>query len=351
MKPAVKTAIAGVASLYAARLCQLPEAYWAAISALIVMQSNLGATISASWTRLAGTAIGAVIGGAFVAAGAVNLLWFGVAVAIAFSVCTVLSLAESQRLATVTVAILMLIGRTSSPWVVALHRFLEVSIGIVVAVLIALIVWPSSARQAVRMGLSEALASFETLYQTVNRNYRDGVAAPIDKLKTHIDETVRRNWVLFQNALYERVGTPKDQELVTLLVDHVDRVQQAITAVELATQDGAGDTYVRSFETELKRLEVEISLALEWLSDAVKTWRFDREWPELLRFVSDLEQKAAISRKEGTSKSFALEEVIRFYAFVLSSKNLVRELELTRQLLTGEHAEAGELAPPVKAGV
>ena len=64
-KQAIKTAIAGVLAIYITSLFRLPEGYWAAFSALIVMQSNVGATLSASRTRLAGTAVGAVVGGAF----------------------------------------------------------------------------------------------------------------------------------------------------------------------------------------------------------------------------------------------------------------------------------------------
>src|ERR1019366_5939045 len=113
IKQAIKTAAAGVASLYAAKLCRLPEDYWASISALIVRQSR----------------VGAVVGGVFVAMWDVNVLAFGAAVAIAFYLCSILKLAESQRLATVTVAILMLAGRGSATWIIGLHRFLEVSIG------------------------------------------------------------------------------------------------------------------------------------------------------------------------------------------------------------------------------
>src|SRR5580658_2767022 len=111
-KQAIKTAIAGVIALYITNLFHLPEGYWAAISALIVMQSNVGATLSASRTRLAGTAIGAVVGGLFVALWGSNTMGFALAVAIAFVVCDLLHLAESQRLATVTVAIIMLIRGT-----------------------------------------------------------------------------------------------------------------------------------------------------------------------------------------------------------------------------------------------
>src|SRR5580704_4334527 len=118
-RQAIKTAVAGLASMYVARLFHLPEGYWAAISALIVMQSNVGATLSASRTRLAGTAVGAVVGGVFVAMFGMNAMGFVLAVTIAFFVCDLLHLAESQRLATVTVAIIMLIPHTSAAWVIA----------------------------------------------------------------------------------------------------------------------------------------------------------------------------------------------------------------------------------------
>src|SRR5208282_6498842 len=58
----VQTTIAAVVSLLVARLCKLPEAYWAAITTMIVMQSTLGAALTISQRRLAGTALGATVG-------------------------------------------------------------------------------------------------------------------------------------------------------------------------------------------------------------------------------------------------------------------------------------------------
>jgi len=60
----VRTTIAAVASLLIARLFKLPEAYWAAITTLVVMQSSLGAALTISWQRFVGSAIGAVAGDA-----------------------------------------------------------------------------------------------------------------------------------------------------------------------------------------------------------------------------------------------------------------------------------------------
>jgi len=61
---AVRTTIVAVGSLLIARLCRLPEAYWAAITAMIVMQSTLGAALAISKQRLIGTALGSLMGGA-----------------------------------------------------------------------------------------------------------------------------------------------------------------------------------------------------------------------------------------------------------------------------------------------
>src|SRR5260370_4895300 len=55
----VRTALAATASVIVARLVQMPEAYWAAIAALVVMQSALGATLTLSVERIVATAGGA----------------------------------------------------------------------------------------------------------------------------------------------------------------------------------------------------------------------------------------------------------------------------------------------------
>jgi len=63
LEHSARTAVAAVVSLLVARLFRLPEAYWASISTLIVMQSTLGAALPISAQRFAGTAMGVIVGG------------------------------------------------------------------------------------------------------------------------------------------------------------------------------------------------------------------------------------------------------------------------------------------------
>ena len=59
---AIRTAVAATVSVIIAQLVQMPEAYWAAIATLVVMQSSLGATLTLSIERIVATAVSASVG-------------------------------------------------------------------------------------------------------------------------------------------------------------------------------------------------------------------------------------------------------------------------------------------------
>ncbi len=142
---AARTTVAAVASYLVARLFHLPEAYWAAMSALIAMQSGLGTALPISVQYFVGTGIGAAVG-AVTAAHFGDSVWaFGLAVFLIGLLCAVLRVERSAyRYASVTLVIVMLITRSTGVWVIAIHRFFEVSLGIVVGLLLSEF-WPERA--------------------------------------------------------------------------------------------------------------------------------------------------------------------------------------------------------------
>jgi len=329
-KQAVKTAIAGVISISVTNLFHLPEGYWAAISALIVMQSNVGATLNASRTRLAGTAVGALVGGLFVAVFGTGILGFALAVTIAFLLCDLLHLAESQRLATVTVAIIMLIGRASSAWVVAVHRFAEVALGILIALLVSLTLWPNHARRSVRQAVALTLLKLRDLYRAVMDRYR-GLPASIEPLKSDVLAAVRKNSDLLENALQEAFGPIKERESLALLVHQVERICHAVETLDLAVRDRADDSYFRKFEPGLAKLEDAVAAALEAFSRSIAAGS-SADRADLPGLIGLLDQEAAVARKAGATMSYPLDEILRFYFLLLSSRNLIDEMELLHQL-------------------
>jgi uncharacterized membrane protein YccC len=78
----IRTAVAAVGSLLIARFCRLPESYWAAVTAIVIMQSTLGAAWTVSKQRFVGTALGAAMGALLTAYAAQNAAAFGAGVCV-----------------------------------------------------------------------------------------------------------------------------------------------------------------------------------------------------------------------------------------------------------------------------
>jgi uncharacterized membrane protein YccC len=114
--PGIRTAVAATASVVIARFVQMPEAYWAAIATLVVMQSALGATLTLSIERVVATAVGASVG-------ALEANYFGanlVAFAVTIFLVGLLSIASrlektAYHYASITLTIIVLVPRSAAP--------------------------------------------------------------------------------------------------------------------------------------------------------------------------------------------------------------------------------------------
>jgi uncharacterized membrane protein YgaE (UPF0421/DUF939 family) len=138
---AARTTVAAVVSMLLARLLKLPEFYWAPISAIVIIQSTIDPRTLA-WQRFAGTALGAVLGALIATFLPPNALVYAAAIFLSGLLCALLGFRGAYRFAAITLSIILLIAHTSPAWIVASHRFVEVSVGIAVALGLSE-VWPS----------------------------------------------------------------------------------------------------------------------------------------------------------------------------------------------------------------
>jgi uncharacterized membrane protein YgaE (UPF0421/DUF939 family) len=146
----VRTTIAAVLALLVARMVGLPEAYWAPITALVVVQSDFPAALALSWQQLVGTALGAFAGALLAAHFGPSAIVFGFGVFGVGLLSAALRLDHAaNRFAAIALAIVLLIVRAEPARIVALHRFFEVSTGIVVGLLLSAL-WPEPAAVMVK---------------------------------------------------------------------------------------------------------------------------------------------------------------------------------------------------------
>jgi uncharacterized membrane protein YccC len=146
---AFKTSLAAVLCLWLGNLFGLTHSYWAAVSAIVVMGSDSGVTWASCRDRLIGTGIGALLGWGTSYVWHGHYLLYGLAVLICLLVCSTLEFEKAGRLAGVALTIIVLIKIDGGPGSAALARFLEVGLGIVVALAVTHLVFPAHSPEPV----------------------------------------------------------------------------------------------------------------------------------------------------------------------------------------------------------
>jgi uncharacterized membrane protein YccC len=325
---AAKTALAAALCWWFAMLVGLPDGYWGAISAIIVLQSNFGATISASRDRIFGTLIGTVLGFSFTLVGA--LPWnYILAVLAAVIVCGLLGLRGSSRLAGVTITIVMLV-QTGSHWTLALDRVMEVFLGILVAVAISTLVFPDRARLRLRDGLAKEFLVLGTFFEAILEGFRGYPAENLPVLREDLLTLLRTNNQLLEAARNEPSGGPGWREGLGMLSQFGRSLFDALIALEFAVKDSHEDRYAQQLEPALGRLAIDIRTGFHYVAGCIHGWRFHIP-PPGLHLEEDIAQlEARMAEVRPTGFQFTQAEILRAYAVQLHLKQIARLLRASR---------------------
>ena len=307
----------------------LHDGYWGSISAIIVLQSNFGATITASRDRILGTLIGAAFGFTFSLFGTLPSNYI-LAVLLAVILCGLLGLRNSSRLAGVTITIIMLVQNTGSHWLLALHRVGEVMLGIVVAILVSTLVFPDRARIRLREGLAQEFLILGSFFESILHGFGGQPAPNLADLRQDVLDRLRVNNALLEAARNEPSGGPGWREGLTMLSQFGRSLFDALVALEFAVQDSHQDEYANQLQPELSRLLSDIQTGFQYVAKCIHGWRFQVPPPnlDLEADIAGLEDRMAQVRH--TSANFSQPEILRAYAVQLHLKQIARLLRASR---------------------
>ncbi len=335
-----KTACAAGLCWWVARLFGLHEGYWGAISAIIVLQSNFGSTLTASRDRLLGTIIGSAFGFSFSLFGAPPLNYL-FAVFCTIAVCGILGLPTSSRLAGVTVTIIMLV-HTGSHWTLALDRVLQVVLGIVIALLVATFIFPDRARLRLRDGLAREFLLLGAFFEAILQGFRGEPAEHLTATREDVLSVMRSNNQLLAAARNEPSGGPGWREGLSMLAQFGRSTFDALVALELAVQGSHKDVYVQQLEPALGKLEADIQGGFHHVASCVHHWQFNRA-PAGLSLEEDIAQlEARMDAVRHTGAEYAQAEILRAYAVQLHLKQIARLLRASRVETSKAIGEVGE---------
>jgi uncharacterized membrane protein YccC len=321
LKQPLKTGVAAALATVTCQLLHLRHGYWIMLSAIIVLQSNLGRSIRAGVNRLLGTAVGALVGTAVTWLAGTHLLATFLAVTLTMWICSITPLQEGQRLAGVTAMIVMLV-RDEFGWRAGIARFADVSLGIVVALTVS-IVWPSRARHDLRASLAVSFQDLDLLFALVIASLSgDSRTEAIEQAEDRVRENSHRNLELLRDT--EREAGQGDG-LLSALFHSSEHVRELTFGMGDSARGMLHDSFYHQLEQPLNAL---YSAARQTFAVVIADLR-DQPRPPLppLRERSeDLENRFANLLEARLAEPFSAAELIRFASLFSWSRQLTEEL-------------------------
>ncbi|TDT91359.1 MULTISPECIES: FUSC family protein [Azorhizobium] len=207
---AVRATVAALLAYGIAWWLDLPKGYWAVLSAILVVQSSLGASVAVATDRGLGTIAGGIIGvGLAMIAGpsqdlTVLLLTIGT-----LATALLAAYRPSFKLAPVTVVVVMLSDPThAQPLISGLQRVFEIALGGAVGVACALFVFPARALFLLFPNAADAIDACAALLEEGRAGLLDGTLDPaeIDRLNAGARVSLRAADLRVGEARRERAG-------------------------------------------------------------------------------------------------------------------------------------------------
>jgi uncharacterized membrane protein YccC len=356
VRHALRTALAAVITLSITQLFDLEQGYWAVISAIIVMHGTLGRSLDAGWSRILGTAVGAVLGGVSVLLLGDTPLSLGIAVFLTLLVCAYLTfLHDSFRMAGITAAIVILVS-AGDPSILhtALVRFLEISIGVAVAMAVSMFFFPSRATAGLVTGIASNLEAEAELYGVLVSGCLENVYEKerVADLKSNIHTIQNANATLLGEARKEPTGFSKRRQAVSALVDWELRLFEDLLSLDHAARELATEALHRHMHAPLSALGTATQKALAAMAASLRGERsrprsVGPEADALRAALHEVEHGLAEIRRRKASASYSLTEVSHFFSLVFAMREAASEcfrgFDLLAELEAARKARASRL--------
>ncbi len=352
LRHALRTALVALLTTMPYLFLHLPQGYWAVITGIIVMQGYLGGAVTAGWSRVQGTATGAVVG---IVVGSTlntsNPYALCAAAFIATFICAYLTrVHESFKLAGVTALIILMVGGHEKSYLyLGLLRFLEISFGVVVALLVSYFVLPSRAGKALCETMAKAVENLAILQQAILGGYL-GDSYPSAEIAGHI-ASCRADHDKISQLLKEARKEPDWH--VRPLVQAFSHFGHAMKAC-LVAQDHAASHFAmhlglhRQLEKTLSALGQAIQASMEELAAALRCG-VQPPAPTTVTRVHDALHRAEIDllefRKTRAMAGFSIDEVMHFLSFFFHLTSAANAVASMLELLQPDAAVASTDTP------
>jgi uncharacterized membrane protein YccC len=318
LRLAIQTTIAACLAYVIADALGLPQGFWAVMTAILVTQANVGASLGLAAERLGGSLLGVIVGGgvAVALADAQELKFAGLAV-------TVLILGffsarrPSLRIACVTAAIVVLGDpRLGPPIASAENRMIEVVVGTVVAILTSLVVFPSRAGPSFAEHVTR---TFTPLFEVARDTLSAAMGQPLDveamgAQGTRIRDAFAEGDTLAREARLEVAGYLADSPDPEAILRALRRLWHTEIMLLRAVAQPLPEKAVQILGPQIETLRAAIDDVAKQLASPTTAY-VAPNLAEVESALAAIEHRMEEMRARGETRDLSMDDIIRLMAF------------------------------------
>jgi len=336
LKQGIKIGLAGTITYAIYAYFHLPQGYWAVFAALLVTQTNLGASWKAALYRTIGSTSGALAAALIIpilGRGPAGVLIVLFVLASFFGYLTALH--PSFSAAGFTAALILVFGGQGEPWRVAWMRVLYTLLGALVAFAVGALIWPVRARQTLRKRMADILDGAGALYRAVTAAALEGLdnAQSVRQLDRQLHDLRRGITQQMEEARSELTFARFNESAYQRFVESSDQLRRRLTAMaedsSLYAQSQLPPLLVPSLPMLAQR-------TAEGFAALARTLRMPDEKLSLLELegaVRDVDADLVTLREQRMTAPFTLDRMLPFWALVFNLREVAQDLQQLQSVL------------------
>jgi uncharacterized membrane protein YccC len=332
LRLSLRMTVAGVLGFALGHLLGLEQIFFVVLTAVIVMQASLGGSLKATFDRFLGSLGGAAWG---VAAAVVvphhDIFWHGLAFAVALGPpAVVAAFNPAYRAAPVTAAIILLSPLASRRELLesAVDRVLEIALGSVIALVVALIVLPARARALLAAAAARALGLMAEQVALL----LDGFAKPADPqaviaLHDRVRAAIVRAEAAAEEALRERAHYLTDAPHPEPLARTMRRIRHDLVIIGRATATPLPEPVATHLAEPIRRVAAALASFLRDSAAALEAGTAPPSLDGLAAARAAFDAALADLRRENVLRTLPDEALPRLFGLAFGLEQLHRNLE------------------------
>lgn len=336
---ALKVGLAVLLSQLCAQALGLGANPWAPISAIIVMQVHVAASLEMCLFRAVGTLIGAIIGYCAVKLLPTGLVWQAVAFFICSSLCAFVMRWDARfRLAGIT-AVVVIAGSTLTTEIglFAMDRFFEILIGVVSALVVSIYVWPVSGAGLLFLKLKGQYCLGADLLEKISLAFLDNQTHLLPNLLNKFHACVDENRAEYTKIRdYEGFSLYQQYPQMDILIASLEQIRTYITSL-LDSLDSDVEKGTRlDIAPELAALSAVTVRGMQWVVNEEDFYQHDM--PDVRHELDRCSTRFAHLRVSGAFRNYPHAVVIQLFAFYNALTHLAETVAILQERIELQHS-------------